>query len=83
LGNFLLLFCWIYCISLWLAPLHLLQWPWFTGLIFWWSHWVLASSFWSYWEFGLMVLLFLFFVCLFVFSIYFVFKSWNPVFYIF
>jgi hypothetical protein len=42
LGNFLL-FYWIYHVFLWLAPL--LQGPWFSGLVFWWSRWVLTYSF--------------------------------------
>jgi hypothetical protein len=36
LGNFLLLLYWLYYVSLWLAPLLLLQCPWFSGLVFWW-----------------------------------------------
>jgi hypothetical protein len=56
LGNFLLLFCWIYYISLWLSCL--LQCSWFSGLVFWWSHWVLVYSFHSSWDFCLRVLLF-------------------------
>jgi hypothetical protein len=32
-------------VSLWLAPLFLLQCPWFSSLVFWQSHWVLAYSF--------------------------------------
>jgi hypothetical protein len=43
LGNFLL-FCWIYYKYLLLGSL-LLQYPWFSGLVFWWIQWVLTYSF--------------------------------------
>jgi hypothetical protein len=58
LGNFMLLYYWIYYMSLWLAPLLLLQCPWFSGLVFWWSHWVLAYYFHSSWVVWLRFLLF-------------------------
>jgi hypothetical protein len=48
-------------LSLWFAPLLLLQYPWFSGLVFWWSHWVLAYSFHSFWVFDLRFLLVFFF----------------------
>jgi hypothetical protein len=57
-GEFLLLFCWIYYVSLCLTPL-LLWCPRFTALVFWWSHWVLGYSFCSFWVFCLRVLFFL------------------------
>jgi hypothetical protein len=59
LEIFLLLFCYIYIQyfrTLWFAPLLLLQCPWFTGLVFSWSHWDLAYSFHSSWVIGLRVL---------------------------
>jgi hypothetical protein len=49
LGNFLLSFYWIYYESLLLGPLLLLQFPWFSDLVFWWSQWVLVYSFYSSW----------------------------------
>jgi hypothetical protein len=49
LGNFLLLFCWIYYTYLWIAPL--LQCPWFSGLVFWWDCRVVAYSFCNSWPF--------------------------------
>jgi hypothetical protein len=49
LGNFLLLFCWIHCIFLWLMPLLLPQCTWFSGLVCWWSLWFLVYSFHSSW----------------------------------
>jgi hypothetical protein len=45
----ILLYSYIIYASLWFAPLLLLQWPWFAGLVFWWSCWVLVYSFHSSW----------------------------------
>jgi hypothetical protein len=56
-GKFMLLFYWIYYVSLWLVPL-LLQCPGFSDLAFWWSHWVLIYSFHSSWVVWLKFLLF-------------------------
>jgi hypothetical protein len=70
------LFCWIYYVYFWLAPLFLLWCPWFTGLVFLWSHRVLAYSFHSSWIFCLRILLFFF-------NVYFVFKLWHSVFHLF
>jgi hypothetical protein len=64
----------IVCIPL-LSISSLLQCPWFTGLVFWWSCWVLSYSFCSSWVFCLRLLFF--------FNIYFIFEPWGSVFLLF
>jgi hypothetical protein len=55
-------FCWIYFVTPWLTPFLLLQCPWFTRLVFSWSHWIPVYSFHSSWVFCLRVLLFFSFI---------------------
>jgi hypothetical protein len=61
-------------VSLWFVPLLLCQCPWFSGFVFWWSHWV-QYSFHSSWI-----------VCLsfrlFFFNFYCIFKLWDSVFHL-
>jgi hypothetical protein len=54
LGNFLLLFYWIYYESLKLVLLF--QCPWVSGLVFWWSWWVPSLSFHRSWVVWLLLL---------------------------
>jgi hypothetical protein len=63
LGN-VLLFYWIYYISLWHTPILLCQCPWFSKLVFWWSLWVPAYSFHSSWVFDWVVFSFNFYFVL-------------------
>jgi hypothetical protein len=60
-GKFYAIILWKYYIPLWLTPL-LLQRPWFSGLFFWWSCWVLAYSFQRSWVVWLRFILFFFFL---------------------
>jgi hypothetical protein len=54
--EILLLFYWIYYELFLLEPLLLLQCPWFSGLVLWWSWWVLVYSFHRSWVVLLTVL---------------------------
>jgi hypothetical protein len=70
LGNFILLFCWVCYVYLWLVPFLLPQCPWFSGLIFCCSCSILVCSFHSSWVVWLRFLLFFIYI-------YFVFEPWN------
>jgi hypothetical protein len=76
LGNFLLLFCSIYCTFLLLAPLLLLQCWCFSVLAFWWSQWVLTYFFHRSWVVWLIVIQFFL-------NYHFIFKFWDSVFCLF
>jgi hypothetical protein len=54
----------------------LLQCPWFSGLVFWWSQWILAYSFRKSWVVWVITLHFLL-------NFHFIFKFWDSVFCLF